>query len=201
MLGVAVAGQAGAEASKHAYVGVAKCKRCHGKELYGDQVSAWRQGPHAKAYESLASEKSIQSARQRGILGSPQEVDECLKCHVTGHGEDSRLFKYDLDPVDGVQCESCHGAGADYRKRSIMSDRDKSAPKGLVPEPEEECLTCHNDESPFWDPKRYALADGSTAGFDYPQAMQKVQHPIPEERRGKVAEIERELKEQGKKAR
>ncbi len=198
---VAFAGLSGAEESQHAYVGVAKCKRCHGKELYGNQESTWRAGPHAAAYESLASEKSIEYARAQGIEGSPQQADECLECHVTAHGVDSRRFKFELDPSDGIQCESCHGAGADFRKRSIMSDREKSVPKGLVPEPDEEsCRTCHNDRSPAWDPNRYTLADGSAAGFDFEQAKGKILHPIPEERRGKIAEIERELKEQGKRA-
>ncbi len=198
---VVVAGVSAAEESRHTYVGVAKCKRCHGKELYGDQASVWRTGPHANAYASLASEKSIEIARERGLQGSPQELDECLDCHVSAHGVDSRRFKYDLDSGDGVQCESCHGAGADYRKRSIMSDRDKAISKGLVAEPDAVCGSCHNEKSPFWDPERYTLADGSTAGFDTEQAMKKILHLIPEDRRGKIAEIEKELKEKEKQAR
>ena len=75
------------------------------------------------------------------------------------------------------------------------------AVEGAPGEPELLCETCHNERSPFWDPGRYPLPDGSTAGFDTEQAVQKILHPIPEDRRGKIAEIEKELKEKEKRAR
>lgn len=186
---------------QHAYVGIKKCKTCHAKELYGDQVSPWREGKHSKAYESLGSKKALQYARDRGIGGSPQEAGDCLKCHVTGHDVDARLIKFELDREDGIQCESCHGPGADYRKRSTMSDRDEAMRNGMVLQSEEVCVTCHNDESPAWNSKRYTRADGNHSGFDYEQAKEAIAHPIPEERRGKIAEIEKELKAKKKKRR
>jgi hypothetical protein len=192
----------GADAPEQpAYVGLKKCKTCHGKELYGDQVSPWREGEHAGAFESLASDKAIEYARGRDIAGPPQEADECLECHVTGHGVDARLIKYDLKASDGVQCESCHGPGSDYRKRSIMSDRDESIANGMIPLSTEVCETCHNDRSPAWDPESYTRSDGTKVGFDYEQAKLSVNHPIPEERRGKIDEIEKKLKAEGKKSR
>lgn len=186
---------------QHAYVGIKKCKTCHAAEVYGDQVSAWREGVHSKAYESLGSEKALQYARERGIDGSPQEAGDCLECHVTAQGVDARFIKYELDRKDGVQCESCHGPGADYRKRSVMSNSDESIANGLVLQSEEVCVTCHNDRSPDWNPKRYTRADGSHSGFDYEQAKEAIAHPIPEERRGKIAEIEKELKAKKKRQR
>lgn len=185
--------------TEHAYVGVEKCGRCHEKELYGNQVAIWREGPHAKAYASLGTERAAEFARERGIEGSPQQADECVGCHVTAHGVDARLIKYDLDPNDSVQCESCHGAGADYRKRSIMSDREKSLAKGMIEQSAEVCLACHNDKSPSWDPNKYTLADGSKAGFDYEQAKAKILHPTPEDVRGRIAEIEEAEKKKKKK--
>jgi hypothetical protein len=190
-----------ADEPAHDYVGVGKCKSCHGKELYGDQVSSWRKGPHAKAFETLASEKSLEYARERGIGGSPQQADDCVKCHVTAHGVAAKRIKYELDSADGVQCESCHAPGADYRKRSVMSDRDKSIAAGLVIPDEALCTSCHNLESPAWDPERYSLADGSRTGFDYEQAKQQIAHPTPEGVRGRIAEIEKELRENKKKRR
>ena len=195
-----VAGMAYA-GSKHAYVGVEKCGTCHGEQLYGDQVSAWRAGPHARAFETLGTERAAEKAAERGITGSPQQADECLRCHVTAHGANFRLIKFELAQTDSVQCESCHGAGADYRKRSVMADEKKAVKKGLVEQAAEVCLACHNDESPSWNPTQYTLADGSEAGFDYEQAKQKIVHPTPEEVRGKIAQIEeaREREEEKKK--
>jgi hypothetical protein len=188
-----------ADDPKHEYVAIGKCGKCHGKELYGDQVSAWRKGEHSGALDSLASEKALEYARKKGIAGPPQDADECLECHVTAHGVNARFIKYDLDPKDGVQCESCHGPGADYRKKSVMSDRDMAITKGMLPQSAEVCTTCHNDRSPAWDPARYTLADGSHTGFDYEQAVQNIRHPVPEERRGKIVEIEKEMKARGEK--
>jgi hypothetical protein len=185
--------------TEHAYVGVKKCGRCHKKELYGNQVGAWREGPHAKAYATLGSDRAAEFARERGIEGSPQKADECVGCHVTAHGVDARLIKYDLDPNDSVQCESCHGAGADYRKRSIMSDSEKSIAKGMIEPSADVCLSCHNDDSPSWDPDQYTLPGGGKAGFDYEQAKAKIVHPTPEDVRGRIAEIEEEEKKKKKK--
>ena len=44
------------------YVGVAKCKSCHKKELMGDQIQIWRGGPHRPAWESLQSPESLKLA-------------------------------------------------------------------------------------------------------------------------------------------
>ena len=174
---------AGAAEKEHAFVGVDKCGRCHEKELYGDQISAWRKSAHARAFETLGSAKAAELAKQRGISGSPQQADECLVCHVTAHGVDARQIKYELDPKDGVQCESCHGAGADYRSRSVMSNRDKAVAKGLVVQAETVCATCHNSKSPTWDP---------AVGFDYEKAKAKIAHPTPAGVRGHVAEKDRD---------
>ena len=53
---------------------------------------------------------------------------------------------------------------------------------------EETCLKCHNDDSPFWDPKKYELAAGGTAGFDFDQANEEIAHMIPEDVKGKYIE-------------
>jgi hypothetical protein len=189
----------------HAYVGVKKCKNCHGKELYGDQVGVWRSNSiHANAYASLASEAGIEAARRAGIEGSPQQAGECLKCHVTAYSVPPLLIKYEVPASDGVSCEACHGAGADFRKKSIMSDQDEAVAHGLVRQSAEVCVSCHNEESPFHDPKRYQRADGTSTSFDYDQAIEKIRHPIPEDVRGKIKEIEDELeaeKERKKKRR
>ena len=194
-----VGGRAGVGAEEHEFVGVKKCASCHGKELYGDQVASWRRGPHARAYESLGTEKAAGYAKERGIAGSPQQAGECLDCHVTARGVAPERIKYDLDPEDGVQCESCHGAGQDYRKREIMADRDDAKAHGLVIPTADRCTTCHNDESPAWDPARYTLPDGRKVGFDFAQAAERIAHPTPADRKGRIIELEDAEKAKSKK--
>jgi hypothetical protein len=46
----------------------------------------------------------------------------------------------------GVQCEACHGAGNDYKKVSIMKDRDASIANGLIIPTQETCDGCHTGE-------------------------------------------------------
>ena len=174
-----------ADAKDNAYVGVKKCGKCHEKELYGNQVESWRKGPHAGAMETLDSEQSAEVTKRLGIAGSPREAAECLECHVTAHGVDSRLIKYDIDPANGVGCESCHGPGSNYRKKSVMSDHDKSVAKGLVEQSEKACIVCHNDRSPTFD---------AAAGFDYATAKEQIAHPTPADVRGRIVEIEKENK-------
>jgi hypothetical protein len=180
------------------YVGVKKCRTCHKKELIGNQVAPWEKSGHAKAFETLATEEAVQYAREAGIQGPPQEADECLECHVTAHGVDETRIKFPLDAGDGVQCESCHGPGSAYRKKKIMSDRGLATAKGLIEVSEAGCVTCHNDKSPAWDPKRYSLPGGGHAGFDYEQAVEKIKHPIPADVKGKYIELEKKLRAEKK---
>jgi hypothetical protein len=201
-LGFALIGGAGtASAADHAYVGVKKCKSCHKKALIGDQYGEWKKMSHAEAFKTLKGDKAIELAKEKGISGPPHKAPECLKCHVTGYDVDAKLLpKKGLKEADGVQCESCHGPGKDYRKKKVMSDHDKAVAKGMWEPGKDEkiCATCHNDESPSWDPAKYELADGSKVGFDHEQAMEEIAHPIPEDVKGKYLEVEKKLKAERK---
>jgi hypothetical protein len=152
----------------------------------------WKTARHSKAFETLQGKEAIEIAKAKGIAGPPSEAGECLKCHATAYGlgpED-----HDKTPLliaDGVQCETCHGPGSAYRKKKIMSDHDMSVANGLIAPSAETCLTCHNAESPSWDPAKYTLADGTSAGFDFDQAFEKIKHPIPEGVKGQDLEIEK----------
>jgi hypothetical protein len=170
--------ESGAKSKKtYKYGGVKKCQSCHKKEAIGNQYAWWLEDKHSKALETLASEKAKKWGAEAGI-SDPQTADECVKCHVTAHGVEKVGVKFDR--TQGVQCEACHGAGSGYRKKKIMMDRDRAVSRGLVLQTEEVCTTCHNDESPAWDPERYALADGSKTGFDFAQAVKLIAHPVPE---------------------
>ncbi|HSJ98251.1 MAG TPA: multiheme c-type cytochrome [Myxococcota bacterium] len=189
-------------AAEHDGIGGDRGGRCHRKELYGDQVAAWRRDVHAGALDTLRSERSLAIAKERGLAALPHEAPECLSCHVTAHGAAPERIAYELDPADGVQCESCHGPGADYRKKKIMSDVDEAVARGLWRADEDPaiCTACHNEKSPTWDPKRFVRPDGSSAGFDFELGKARFPHAIPEEARGKVVEIEEERRRERKEA-
>jgi hypothetical protein len=176
-------------AGEHKYTGVKDCARCHKKELIGNQYGEWQKAAHSKAFETLKSDKALEFAKKQGITTPPHETDDCVKCHATAHGVTAEMTaKKPLKLEDGVQCESCHGPGADYRKKKVMSDREKSIAAGMCEPVKDEkiCLACHNDESPTWDPAK---------GFDYEASKKAIAHPIPKEVKGRYLEAEKEAKE------
>jgi len=147
------------EVAKHAYAGVSKCKMCH-----MPYFKAWSSTPHAKALDALDPEKK------------QDKNPKCLKCHTTGLGRGGYEIGKKTSDFAGVQCEACHGAGADYKTVSIMKDIEKAKAAGLVtPVDESVCVQCHNEESPNFE------------GFDFKEYMAKGVHEI-EEKKGKEAE-------------
>ena len=181
-------GSVASSAADHQYIGAAKCKTCHKKDLIGNQYGAWQEGQHSKAFETLKSEKATEIAKEKGLTVPAYESDDCLKCHMTGHGLPATAFKKKpLNAKDGIQCESCHGPGSDYKKKKTMSDRDKSIAAGMWEPGKDEkiCQACHNDESPTWD---------AAKGFDYEERKEKIAHPIPEDVKGNYIAIEKKLK-------
>jgi hypothetical protein len=108
-----------AQAADHAYVGAEKCKMCHKV-----QFASWQETTHAKATDAA------KGSTERAFEAS------CLNCHATNADE----------AMAGVQCEACHGAGADFKKMSIMKDRDMATANGLVIPTQETCNKCHTGE-------------------------------------------------------
>ena len=144
-------------AEGHQYAGVSKCKMCHSSESKGNQYKIWKESSHAKAYESLATDAAKKAAEKKGLTTDPQKSPECLKCHVTVSGSEA----------DGVQCESCHGAGSDYISLSTMKDKQKAIEAGLVMPTKEVCVKCHNPESPNY------------VEFNFDEFYKKIAHPRP----------------------
>jgi len=152
------------------YIGADKCRMCHTKKKQGEQYVKWQKGPHSKAYETLANEKSMEIAKAKGI-DNPQEAPECLKCHTTGYGVDEKLLGPKFKIADGVGCESCHGPGADYYKMKTMkgvhAGEIEPQSVGLIDPNEKVCVGCHNEESPTYKP------------FDFATRVKDINHPIP----------------------
>ncbi len=154
------------------YVGVAKCKTCHNTKKSGKQYTIWKNGPHAKAMESLKSEKALAYAKKHGIA-DPSKDPKCTKCHSTMASVDQKLIdpKGKLTMEEGVSCESCHGPGSAYKKMSIMKNHEKALANGLIVPDEKVCTTCHNKENPFYKP------------FDFKKYAAKIAHPTPKKKK------------------
>ena len=141
-------------AQDHTYVGVKKCAMCHKSEKKGNQHGQWLATKHANAYKDL-------------VDAGEQDNPKCLKCHVTAYGVDESKLGEGYKKEDGVGCESCHGAGADYKSFSVMKDRQASIQAGLILPTEKVCRKCHNKESPNFE------------GFDFDSYNEKITHPRP----------------------
>jgi len=154
---------------EHNYVGAQICGRgvCHGREEIGNQFGVWEGTAHSRAYEALASPEAQAIAAERGI-GNPQESGECLPCHTTAYGIPDDYLEEGFDRTLGVQCESCHGPGADYKPMRIMRDRGLAIANGLIIPDESVCVGCHNENSPNFD------------GFDYQESLELILHLVPD---------------------
>jgi hypothetical protein len=157
-----------AAANKH--IGSNKCENCHNSAASGDQFGHWSERGHSNAFKMLTSEESLKVGKEHGIA-DPSKADECLRCHVTGHGLDKKQFKKSFDMEEGVGCESCHGPGDNHaRARFRAANAEEDEEEGFGDEEaapayaeipageigmefkEELCLKCHNEESPTYKP-------------------------------------------------
>lgn len=162
-----------ADSTAALYVGVKDCAKCHKKASQGEQSKLWQASGHAKAFETLKSPEAIKIAAEKGIAAAPHEAPECLKCHVAAYDAPPEMMGKKFKARDGVQCESCHGAGSRYKKKKIMKDRDASIAMGMNAvfvddgSAEKMCRTCHNEESPTFKP------------FDFEKRWSEIVHPVP----------------------
>jgi hypothetical protein len=148
------------------YIGVAACVMCHRTDQQGRQEAIWKESLHSKAYETLKGEEAVKIAKDKGIAKAPHEAAECLVCHATGWDLPAERLDARFKVEDGVQCETCHGAGSEYR---AVHGRNPELGKerGLVIGNEQQCKTCHNEKSPTFK------------GFNFERDMAKIAHPVP----------------------
>lgn len=155
----------------HAYVGVGGCAMCHRSPAKGNQFGSWQSSKHSKAFETLATAEAKEAAAKAGVSGDPQKAAQCLGCHVTGFAapaaqKSAKTYKAE----DGVGCESCHGAGADYKAMNVMRDHDQAMANGLMMPTKETCVKCHNEKSPFYKE------------FNFEEMVKKIAHPNPQKK-------------------
>jgi hypothetical protein len=152
---------------EHNFVGAEKCKMCHNSPAKGAQFTKWTESAHSKAFQVLASDEAKKIAAAKNIA-DPQKADECLRCHVAGHGVSAAKLTEKYKVEDGVSCEACHGPGGDYQKIDVMKDKAKAAAAGLVIPDEKTCTGCHNQESPTFK------------SFDFTAMHAKIAHKNPQ---------------------
>ncbi|NQV42115.1 MAG: hypothetical protein HQ506_07155 [Candidatus Marinimicrobia bacterium] len=169
------------QATTAEFVGSKKCKMCHSKAEVGSQYSIWENGPHARSFETLKTDAAKAIAKKKGLKTSPDQAPECLICHVTGWGEESG-YQLKVDPLDkkavkvnddlsSVGCESCHGAGSEYKskkvKAAIAEGTITRESVNLLTISEKTCTVCHNKKSPTYK------------AFDYAVRVKEIAHPAP----------------------
>ena len=106
-------------------ISIKKCAMCHKKEAKGNQYGKWQAMGHAKAFETLGTEEAKAVSAKLGI-DDPQSSGKCLKCHSTAYFFTEEVQTAEVSLENGVSCQSCHGPGADYKKKSVMASRDDS---------------------------------------------------------------------------
>jgi hypothetical protein len=155
---------------KHAFVGAETCGMCHKTEKQGNQFGVWQNSLHSKAYQNLLTEQADKIAKDKGFNTPAAKTPECLKCHVTGYNVDPPLIGKKFKMEDGVQCETCHGPGNDYKSIQIMKDKNAAVANGLVlvSDIHTFCIKCHNSESPTFN-----------KDMDLDKMWEKIKHPIP----------------------
>ncbi len=136
------------------FIGVEGCRGCHASAAIGDQYGRWAASAHARAYRDLGTDRAREVAARLHI-GIPQQDERCLRCHVTAFGAPAGRLSGTFRIEEGVQCESCHGAGERYASFSVMVDRVKAVASGLVIPGPEICRSCHNSQSPTFKEFRY----------------------------------------------
>ena len=152
------------------YVGVSTCVgACHKTDAQGKQLDIWQNSKHSKAYKTLLTNEADKIAKDKGFTTPAAETPACLKCHVLGKDMDPAEFESTFSKEDGVQCETCHGAGSEYKKLSIMKDKEKSKENGLIVHDDKAafCTGCHNSESPTFK------------SFNYDELWAKIVHNKP----------------------
>lgn len=151
------------------YVGTKVCGLCHKSEKQGEQLGIWEKSAHAKAYKTLLTEEANKIASEKGFSTKAAETEACLKCHVSGYNVDASMLGAKFNIEDGVQCETCHGPGSEYKSMKIMKDKKLAVENGLLmyDNKEELCKKCHNEESP------------SYKEFNFEEMWAKIKHDVP----------------------
>jgi len=156
--------------AQNKYIGTKMCAMCHKTEKQGKQLDIWQKSKHAEAYKVLTTAEANEIAKSKGFDKPAAETAECLQCHVTQ--ADAKVAEKTFDMKNGVQCETCHGAGSAYKNITVMKDHAKSVAAGMTDFKDQatieaKCKSCHNEKSPTFK------------GFNFEEHWGKIKHPVP----------------------
>lgn len=134
------------------YIGAKKCKACHMK-----QYKAWETTTMATSFENLKPGVKAEEKKKAGLDPDKDYTADanCLKCHTTGYGKPGGFTSIAETPeLINVQCEGCHGPGADFRtimkKDKKFKLADAEAAGLMIPSAaNNNCMECHGSDSPF----------------------------------------------------
>jgi hypothetical protein len=69
---------------------------------------------------------------------------KCKMCHKVQYASWAETKHAERTPP--LDCESCHGSGSEYKKKSIMEDPEMARAAGLVVPGKSFCGSCHQDD-------------------------------------------------------
>ena len=87
-------------------VGPNACAECHKQE-----VEAWKGTHHFKTFREMPRNTAAKEIAEKMGVRRIKSDSVCLNCHFT-----VQLKNNKEEPVAGISCESCHGAGKDWIK-------------------------------------------------------------------------------------
>ena len=87
-------------------VGPNACAECHKQE-----VEAWKGTHHFKTFREMPRNTAAKEIAEKMGVRRIKSESLCLNCHFTVQQKDNKE-----QPVAGISCESCHGAGKDWIK-------------------------------------------------------------------------------------
>ncbi len=102
--GLAVGGTVVSDAIK--IVGPNACAECHKQE-----AEAWKGTHHFKTFRELPRKKEANEIAEKMGIQRIRSEGLCLNCHYTVQEKEKKK-----QPIVGISCESCHGAGEEWIK-------------------------------------------------------------------------------------
>jgi hypothetical protein len=142
------------------YTGTTPCafSDCHGsvtpteaseRPIDQNEYYTWlKKDRHAKAYEVLLKERSIQIIKNLKITDNAEQHTRCLNCHALNIPPEQRGKYFEI--AEGVSCESCHGPSKKWLgpHRRLGEGYDAALTLGMydtrnLRKRAEKCLSCH----------------------------------------------------------
>jgi hypothetical protein len=87
-------------------VGPNECAECHKQE-----AQAWKGTHHFKTFREMPRNPEANEIAEKMGVRRIKSESLCLNCHFTVQQKNNKE-----EPVSGISCESCHGAGQDWIK-------------------------------------------------------------------------------------